>query len=40
MTEYLGEGSESELIEDVGHLMLVEKPAEINDRILPFLTSG
>jgi len=34
---YLGEGSESELIEGVGHFMLVEKPAEINDRILRFL---
>ena len=34
---YLGEGSESELIEGVGHFMLVEKPEEINDRILGFL---
>ena len=34
---YLGEGSESELIEGVGHFMLVERPAEINDRILRFL---
>ncbi len=34
---YLGEGSESEMIEGVGHFMLVEKPQEINDRILGFL---
>jgi pimeloyl-ACP methyl ester carboxylesterase len=34
---YLGEGSESELIEGVGHFMLVEKPTESNDRILRFL---
>jgi hypothetical protein len=34
---YLGEGPESELIEGVGHFMLVEKPTEINDRILRFL---
>jgi pimeloyl-ACP methyl ester carboxylesterase len=34
---HLGEGSESELIEGVGHFMLVERPAEINDRILRFL---
>jgi pimeloyl-ACP methyl ester carboxylesterase len=34
---HLGEGSESELIEGVGHFMLVERPAEINGRILRFL---
>jgi pimeloyl-ACP methyl ester carboxylesterase len=34
---YLGEAPESELIEGVGHFMLVEKPTEINDRILRFL---
>lgn len=34
---YLGEGSESELIEGVGHFMLVEKPEYINGRILQFL---
>ncbi len=34
---HLGEGSESELIEGVGHFMLVERPEEINDRILGFL---
>ena len=37
VTAYLGEGSESELIEGVGHFMLVEKPQEINERILGFL---
>jgi pimeloyl-ACP methyl ester carboxylesterase len=35
--EYCGPGSESELIEGVGHFMLVERPAEINDRIVSFL---
>ncbi len=34
---HLGEGSESELIEGVGHFMLVERPEEINGRILRFL---
>jgi pimeloyl-ACP methyl ester carboxylesterase len=34
---FLGLGSEAELIEGVGHFMLVEKPAEINGRILKFL---
>jgi pimeloyl-ACP methyl ester carboxylesterase len=34
---HLGEGSESELIEGVGHFMLVERPSEINGRILGFL---
>lgn len=35
--DYLGEGSESELIEGVGHFMLVERPQEINSRIMRFL---
>jgi pimeloyl-ACP methyl ester carboxylesterase len=34
---FLGLGSEAELIEGVGHFMLVEKPAEVNGRILKFL---
>ncbi|HEY2203266.1 MAG TPA: alpha/beta hydrolase [Pseudonocardia sp.] len=34
---YGGPGSESELIEGVGHFMLVERPREINDRILNWL---
>jgi len=34
---YCGPGSESELIEGVGHFMLVERPAEINERIIGFL---
>ncbi len=37
VVDHLGEGSESELIEGVGHFMLVEKPEEINTRILRFL---
>jgi pimeloyl-ACP methyl ester carboxylesterase len=36
----LGEGSESELIAGVGHFMMVEKPTEINDRILRFLSKA
>lgn len=32
-----GEGSESELIEGVGHFMMVERPQQINERILGFL---
>jgi pimeloyl-ACP methyl ester carboxylesterase len=40
VTDYLGEGSEAELIEGVGHFMLVERPGEINGRILRFLGSG
>lgn len=35
---YGGNGSESELIDGVGHFMLVEKPKEINERIIRFLT--
>jgi pimeloyl-ACP methyl ester carboxylesterase len=35
--DHCGEGSESELIEGVGHFLMVEKPAEISDRILRFL---
>ena len=34
---WLGPGSEVELVEGVGHFMLVEKPARINQRILQFL---
>jgi len=34
---YCGPGSDAELIEGVGHFMLVERPAEINERILGFL---
>ncbi len=35
--DYCGPGSESELIEGVGHFMLVERPREINERIIGFL---
>jgi pimeloyl-ACP methyl ester carboxylesterase len=34
---YCGPDSEAELIDGVGHFMLVERPEEINDRILGFL---
>jgi pimeloyl-ACP methyl ester carboxylesterase len=34
---FLGPGSEVERIEEAGHFFLVEKPAEMNDRILRFL---
>jgi pimeloyl-ACP methyl ester carboxylesterase len=34
---FLGPGSEVERIEAVGHFFLVEKPAQMNDRILRFL---
>jgi pimeloyl-ACP methyl ester carboxylesterase len=34
---FLGPGSEVERIEGIGHFMLVERPAEVNDRILRFL---
>lgn len=34
---YAGAGSESELIEGVGHFMLVEKPKEVNARIMGWL---
>jgi len=35
--DHCGPGSESELIEGVGHFMLVERPREINERIVGFL---
>lgn len=34
---FLGVGSEIERMEGVGHFILVERPAEVNDRILRFL---
>jgi pimeloyl-ACP methyl ester carboxylesterase len=34
---YVGKGSEAELIDGVGHFMPLQKPAEINARILRFL---
>ena len=34
---WVREGSESELIEGVGHFLMLEKPAEINGRIPQFL---
>ena len=35
--DFLGPGSEVERLEEVGHFMLVEKPTEVNRRILGFL---
>jgi pimeloyl-ACP methyl ester carboxylesterase len=35
--DHCGPGSESELIEGVGHFMMVERPQEINERIVGFL---
>ena len=35
--EHCGPGSQSELIEGVGHFLMVQRPAEINKRILDFL---
>jgi pimeloyl-ACP methyl ester carboxylesterase len=35
---FLGPGSQAERIKGVGHFMLVEKPPEVNGRILRFLT--
>ena len=37
---FLGPGSEVEQVQGVGHFMLVEKPAEVNSRILRFLASS
>jgi pimeloyl-ACP methyl ester carboxylesterase len=37
VVNYGGPGSESELIEGVGHFMAVERPREINERILGWL---
>ena len=34
---YGGPGSDAELIEGVGHFMLVERPEEINKRITDWL---
>lgn len=36
---YTGPGSDSELIEGVGHFMLVERPQQINDRITGWLST-
>jgi pimeloyl-ACP methyl ester carboxylesterase len=33
----LGQGSESELIDGVGHFLMVERPVEINEKIVRFL---
>jgi pimeloyl-ACP methyl ester carboxylesterase len=38
--EYCGTGSASELIEGVGHFLLVERPREINAKIVQFLAGS
>ena len=38
--DYCGEGSYSELIKGVGHFMMVERPDDINHKILEFLQKG
>lgn len=39
MLKYIGPGSQVERIQNAGHFFLVEKPAEVNARIVRFLTS-
>ena len=34
-----GPGSQSELIEGVGHFLMVQRPTDIKKRILEFLTA-
>jgi pimeloyl-ACP methyl ester carboxylesterase len=34
---HCGRGSQSELIEGVGHFLMVQRPTDINKRILDFL---
>jgi len=36
----LAPGSEASWVEGTGHFLLVEKPAQVNDRILSFLAAG
>jgi pimeloyl-ACP methyl ester carboxylesterase len=35
--QHCGPGSQSELIDGVGHFLMVQRPAGINKRILDFL---
>jgi len=37
--QHCGPGSQSELIERVGHFMMVQRPTDINKRILDFLAT-
>ena len=39
VSAFQGPGSEVELIDGVGHFMLVEQPAAINRRILDFISA-
>ena len=38
--QFLGAGSEVEILEDAGHFLLVEKPEVVNPRIVEFLARG
>ena len=37
--QHCGPGSQSELIEGVGHFLMVQRPTDINKRILEFLAA-
>jgi pimeloyl-ACP methyl ester carboxylesterase len=37
--QHCGPGSQSELVEGVGHFMMVQRPSEINKRVLEFIES-
>ena len=37
--QHRGSGSQSELIDGVGHFLMVQRPTDINRRILDFLTA-
>ena len=37
--QHCGPGSQSELFEGVGHFMMVQRPTDINKRIVEFLAT-
>jgi len=37
--QHCGPGSQSELIEGVGHFLMVQRPTDINKRIVGFLAA-
>ncbi len=39
VTEHLAPGSEFAVVEDAGHFVVVERPEEVNERILDFLST-
>ena len=39
VTDHLAPGSEMAVVENAGHFLLVERPDEVNDRILAFLSA-